>query len=44
VERMEDLAAAIERALESGKPACINVMIESVGAPNIRLTENDRLR
>jgi acetolactate synthase-1/2/3 large subunit len=31
------LPAAIERALASGKPACINVMIESAAAPVIRL-------
>ncbi len=32
-----DLPGAIERALASGKPACINVMIESTAAPVIRL-------
>ena len=37
VERAEDLPGAIERALASGKPACINVMIESIAAPAIRL-------
>ena len=37
VERAEDLAPAIERSLASGKPACINVMIESIAAPVIRL-------
>jgi len=36
VERAADLPGAIERALESGKPACINVMIESIAAPVIR--------
>jgi acetolactate synthase-1/2/3 large subunit len=36
VERAADLPAAIERALASGKPACINVMTESVAAPAIR--------
>jgi acetolactate synthase-1/2/3 large subunit len=36
VERAADLAGAIERALASGKPACVNVMIESVAAPVIR--------
>ncbi len=30
------LPAAIERALASGKPACINVMIEGVAAPILR--------
>ncbi len=38
VERAADLPAAIERALASGKPACINVTIESIAAPAIRLT------
>lgn len=38
VETPEDLPGAIERSLESGKPACINVMIESIAAPVIRLT------
>ncbi len=37
VERAADLAAAIERALASGKPACVNVMIESTAAPALRL-------
>jgi acetolactate synthase-1/2/3 large subunit len=37
VECAADLPAAIERALDSGKPACINVMTESVAAPAIRL-------
>ena len=37
VERAEDLPGAIERALASGKPACVNVMIESIAAPVIRL-------
>jgi acetolactate synthase I/II/III large subunit len=37
VERAEDLGGAIERAMASGKPACINVMIESIAAPVIRL-------
>ena len=36
VERAEDLAPAIERSLASGKPACINMMIESIAAPVIR--------
>ena len=31
-----ELPGAIERALQSGKPACVNVMIESVAAPVIR--------
>jgi acetolactate synthase-1/2/3 large subunit len=37
VERATDLPGAIERALQSGKPSCINVMIESTAAPTIRL-------
>jgi acetolactate synthase-1/2/3 large subunit len=37
VDRAADLPGAIERALASGKPACINVMTESVAAPTIRL-------
>jgi acetolactate synthase-1/2/3 large subunit len=37
VERASDLPAAIERALASGKPACVNVMIESTAAPALRL-------
>jgi acetolactate synthase I/II/III large subunit len=36
VERAVDLPDAIARALASGKPACINVMIESIAAPVIR--------
>jgi acetolactate synthase-1/2/3 large subunit len=37
VERTGDLPGAIERALASGKPACINIMTESIAAPVIRL-------
>ena len=37
VESAADLPAAIDRALASHKPACINVMIESIAAPLIRL-------
>jgi acetolactate synthase-1/2/3 large subunit len=36
VERAEDLGGAIERAMASGKPACINAMVESIAAPVIR--------
>lgn len=36
VDKAADLPGAIERALVSGKPACINVMIESIAAPVIR--------
>jgi acetolactate synthase-1/2/3 large subunit len=38
VDKAAELPAAIERALASGKPACVNVMIESTAAPVIRLT------
>jgi len=37
VERAADLPGAIDRGLASGKPACINIMIESIAAPVIRL-------
>jgi acetolactate synthase-1/2/3 large subunit len=37
VENAADLPGAIERSLAAAKPACINVMIESVAAPVIRL-------
>ena len=37
VERAADLPGAIERALASGKPACVNVMIESIAAPALSL-------
>jgi acetolactate synthase-1/2/3 large subunit len=36
VRRPEEMTGAIERALASGKPACINVMIESIPAPGLR--------
>jgi acetolactate synthase-1/2/3 large subunit len=36
VENIGELAPALERALRSGKPACINVMLESTPAPVIR--------
>ncbi len=36
VEKAADLAPAIERALASGKPAVINVMIESIPSPVMR--------
>lgn len=36
VEREAELAGAVERALASGKPALINVMIESIAAPIVR--------
>ena len=36
VENAADLPGAIERSLASGKPACINIMVESIAAPVIR--------
>jgi acetolactate synthase I/II/III large subunit len=36
VDDSADLPGAIERALASGKPACVNVMIESIAAPILR--------
>ena len=33
-----ELAPALERAVASGKPACVNVMIERIPAPSIRRT------
>jgi acetolactate synthase-1/2/3 large subunit len=37
VDKAADLPGAIDRALASGKPALINIMTESVGAPTLRL-------
>jgi acetolactate synthase I/II/III large subunit len=36
VTRADDLGPALERAIASGKPACVNVMIERVPAPVVR--------
>jgi acetolactate synthase-1/2/3 large subunit len=36
VENAADLPGAIERSLASGKPACINIMLEGIAAPVIR--------
>jgi acetolactate synthase I/II/III large subunit len=36
VDNAADLPGAIERALGSGKPACINIMVESIAAPVVR--------
>jgi acetolactate synthase I/II/III large subunit len=36
VEKQDQLVPAIERAIACGKPACINVMIESHAAPTLR--------
>ena len=38
VEHAADLPGAIERSLASGKPACINIMVESTAAPVVRRT------
>jgi acetolactate synthase I/II/III large subunit len=38
VESAAELPGAIERSLASGKPACINIMVESIAAPVIRWT------
>jgi acetolactate synthase-1/2/3 large subunit len=40
VEAAGDLAAAIERSLVSGKPAVVNVMIESIPSPVVRRPVN----
>lgn len=36
VERAGDLAAALDRALRSGRPACVDVVIDGVAAPTFR--------
>jgi acetolactate synthase I/II/III large subunit len=36
VENAAELPGAIERSLASGKPACINIMVESIAAPVVR--------
>jgi acetolactate synthase-1/2/3 large subunit len=38
VENIADLPGAVERAMASGKPACVNVMIESIPSPVVRIT------
>jgi acetolactate synthase-1/2/3 large subunit len=38
VENAADLPGAIDRSLASGKPACINIMVESIAAPEVRRT------
>jgi acetolactate synthase-1/2/3 large subunit len=35
VTNVADLPAALARAVQSGKPACVNVMIERLPAPNV---------
>lgn len=42
VERLEDLQPAIERALASGKPACVNVKAKGVITPIIGAVTNKR--
>jgi len=37
VTKAEEIAPALERAFASGKPACVNVVIEGQPAPNIRM-------
>jgi acetolactate synthase-1/2/3 large subunit len=39
VESAAQLPGAIERSLQSGKPACINIMVESIAAPVVRLDQ-----
>jgi acetolactate synthase-1/2/3 large subunit len=36
VQSADELPGAIERSVGSGRPACINVMIESIPAPLVR--------
>ncbi|MCZ6680094.1 MAG: thiamine pyrophosphate-binding protein [Candidatus Poribacteria bacterium] len=36
VQAPDDLTPALVRAMESGLPACVNVMIEGIGAPTFR--------
>ncbi len=38
VENIADLPSAVERAMASGKAACINVMIESIPSPVVRVS------
>ena len=37
VTRAEEIAPAVERAFASGKPACVNVLIEGQPAPTVRM-------
>jgi acetolactate synthase I/II/III large subunit len=41
VQSADEMPGAIERSLASGKPACVNVMIESIPAPLVRQTPRD---
>ena len=38
VERADDLEPALARAIGSGKPACVNVLIDGLAAPTYRTT------
>jgi acetolactate synthase-1/2/3 large subunit len=40
VEHGRDLGPALDRALASGRPACVNVMIDGVAAPTFRPTSS----
>ena len=42
VERQQDLLPAVKRALESGKPACINVKARGVISPIVAATSDKR--
>ena len=42
VERPEQLAPALERAIASGRPACVNVIIDGVAAPTFPITRATR--
>jgi acetolactate synthase-1/2/3 large subunit len=39
VERPEELAPALGRALASARPACVNVVIDGVAAPTYNATK-----
>jgi acetolactate synthase-1/2/3 large subunit len=36
VERPEEIAPAVARAIRSGRPACVNVALEGVAAPTFK--------
>jgi acetolactate synthase I/II/III large subunit len=36
VERPDELAPAVERAIASGRPACVNVAIDGTAAPTFK--------
>jgi acetolactate synthase-1/2/3 large subunit len=35
VQRPEDMLPAVQRAIASGKPACVNVTMEGIPAPSV---------